>query len=186
MTLLTALLDPETAALFTAAYDAATSPRRGGPRFVDPAEIARAERIVADERTTEQLALDTLAELLRLGMSADDGALLGGNSPTVHILVAADDLETGRGAGHIEGQRGAVSIGTVRRHVCASGAVPVLFDGNRPLDVGRARRLFTRRQRIALAARDGGCRFPRLRTAALLDGGPPHHRVAARRSNRCA
>lgn len=37
--------------------------------------------------------------------------------------------------------------------------MPVLFDGRRVIDVGRSSRLFTRRQRVALAARDGGCRF---------------------------
>jgi hypothetical protein len=35
MTRLSGLLDPESAAIVGAAYDAATSPRRGGPRFVD-------------------------------------------------------------------------------------------------------------------------------------------------------
>ena len=39
--------------------------------------------------------------------------------------------------------------------------MPILFDqSGEVLDVGREQRTFTRRQRIALAARDGGCRFP--------------------------
>jgi hypothetical protein len=160
MTRLNGLLDPESAAAVTAAFDAATSPRRGGPRFVDPESVARAERIVNDERTTEQLALDTFVDLLRLGTAADDGALLGSTPPAVHILVSEHDLRTGRGVGHIEGQRDAVSIETVRRNACADGAIPILFDGKRAIDVGRAKRFFTPRQRIALAARDGGCRFP--------------------------
>ena len=58
MTRLIGLLDPESAALVTDAVDAVTSPRRGGPRFVDPDAAARAEAIVRDERSTEQLALD--------------------------------------------------------------------------------------------------------------------------------
>ena len=160
MTRLNGLLDPETAARVTKAFDAATSPRRGGPRFVDPASVARAERIVADERTTEQLALDTFVELLTLGSAADDGTLLGANPPAVHILVTDHDLRSGHGVGHLEGQREAVSIETVQRHACADGVLPIRFDGKQPLDVGRAKRFFTPRQRIALAARDGGCRFP--------------------------
>lgn len=36
----------------------------------------------------------------------------------------------------------------------------MLFDGSRPLDVARSERLYTWRQRVALAARDGGCLFP--------------------------
>jgi hypothetical protein len=160
MTRLSGLLDPESAAIVTAAYDAATSPRRGGPRFVDPDSIARAERIVADERTTEQLALDTLVDLLRLGSSADDGSLLGSTPPTVHILVTERDLRTGEGVGYLEGQRDAVSVHTVRRAACAGGAIPILFDGTQALDLGRTQRLFSPRHRTALAARDGGCRFP--------------------------
>jgi hypothetical protein len=38
--------------------------------------------------------------------------------------------------------------------------VPVLFEGNAPIDVGRELRLYNRRHRRALVARDGGCRFP--------------------------
>jgi hypothetical protein len=55
-----------------------------------------------------------------------------------------------------------VSIATAERHVCADGFVPILFDqdGDQVMNVGRDERLFTRRQRIGLAARDGGCRFP--------------------------
>ncbi len=50
MTRLSGLLDPESAAVVGAAFDAATSPRRGGPRFVDPeARRRRADELVADE-----------------------------------------------------------------------------------------------------------------------------------------
>ncbi|MES1170654.1 MAG: DUF222 domain-containing protein, partial [Leifsonia sp.] len=58
MTRMVGLLDPESAALVTDAVDAVTSPRRGGPRFVESDVASRAEAIVTDERTTEQLALD--------------------------------------------------------------------------------------------------------------------------------
>jgi hypothetical protein len=60
MTRLSGLLDPESAALVTDAVDAVTAPRRGGPRFVEPGAAARAEAIVRDTRSTEQLALDAL------------------------------------------------------------------------------------------------------------------------------
>ena len=53
------------------------------------------------------------------------------------------------------------AVATVERLACATGLVPIRFDDDgQPLDVGRDQRLFTVRQRIALAARDGGCRFP--------------------------
>jgi hypothetical protein len=160
MTRLSGLLDPESAATVVAAFDAATSPRRGGPRFVDAESVERAERILADERSTEQLALDTFVELVRIGTAADDGALLGRSAPAVRILVTQRDLASGTGVGHVEGRSEPVSIDTVRRNACAGGAIPILFDRGQVLDVGRSKRLFTARQRAALAARDGGCRFP--------------------------
>lgn len=160
MTRLSGLLDPESAAAVVATFDAATSPRRGGPRFVDEHEAARAERLVADERTTEQIALDVFVELVRLGTLADDGALLGCSTPTVRILVTTRELDAGRGAGYLEGQRDPVSLDTVRRRACAEGAIPILFDGRQPIDLGRTERLFTARQKTAIAARDGGCIFP--------------------------
>jgi hypothetical protein len=160
MTRLTGLLDPESAALVTAAVDAATSPRRGGPRFVDPAAAVAAERLIEDPRTTEQLALDALVELIRLGTAVDDTVLLG-SGRTVSLHVSATDLERGRGIARIEGQSAPISIETAERHVCEAGVTPILFDSDgQVINVGRQQRHFTRRQRQGLAARDGGCRFP--------------------------
>jgi hypothetical protein len=44
---------------------------------------------------------------------------------------------------------------------CAGATQTIRIDGNgSPLDVGREHRLYTKQQRTALAARDGGCMFP--------------------------
>jgi len=160
MTRLAGLLDPESAALVTSAFDAATSPRRGGPRFVDPLARDRAEELLRDARSTEQIAIDGLVELIRLGGAADSTAIIGGRRPAVRVLVTDHDLRTRRGLARIEGQTEAVSIQTAERQICEAGTVPVLFDGKRVIDVGRELRLYSERQRIGLAARDGGCRFP--------------------------
>lgn len=159
MTRLTGLLDPESAALVTSAFDQVTSPRRGGPRFVDPADQARARAVVDDPRTTEQLLVDAFVELVRIAGAADPGRVFGQHRPAVTVHVERADFEAGQGVAHLEGQTSAVSVATARRLACAEGAVPVLFDEGRVLDVGRTQRLFTERQRIALAARDGGCRW---------------------------
>lgn len=165
MTRLTALLDPESAAVVVPILDAATSPRRGGPRFVDPDAARRADDIVRDERTTEQLALDVFVDLLRMGARVDVGALLGDRKPAVRILVTQADLDRRSGAAYFEGQTDAVSLATAERFICAGGAVPLLFDGDgRVLNLGREQRLFSEKQRLALAARDGGC---------LMCGRPP-------------
>lgn len=161
MTRITGLLDPESAAIITGAVDAITAPRRGGPRFVDPTQSARAAAIENDSRTTPQLALDGLVELIRVGTLADRGRILGARRVGVRVHVAERDLRRGAGAARIEGQTDPVSIATAERIACESGVLPIAvgFDGQ-PLDVGRTQRTFTGRQRIALAARDGGCRFP--------------------------
>jgi len=161
MTRIAGLLDPESAAVIVAAYDGATSPRRGGPRFVDPDAATRADAIVADERTTEQLAVDTLVELVRLGTATAPDHLLGAKKPAVRIVVAERDLRTRVGSGRIQGQTQPISIDTIERVICEVGMIPVAFDSDgQVINVGRSQRTFTPRQRIGLEVRDGGCRFP--------------------------
>jgi hypothetical protein len=161
-TRISGILDPESAARLTAAIDAATSPRRGGPRFLDPASRDRAERLLADPRTIPQLALDALVGLVELGAAGDSAHIIGTHKPTVRLHVTVADLDRRAGAGQFEGQTASVSLGTAERHLCSDGLVPILFDrdGQQVMNVGRAERLFTPRQRVGLAARDGGCRFP--------------------------
>ena len=156
------ILDPESAAHLVAAIDAATSPRRGGPRFVDPGAKDRARRLMDDPRTTPQIALDALVDLVKLGVASDSAHIVGAHKPTVRVHVTARDLDRRAGTAQFEGQTASVSLATAERHLCADGFVPILFDkgGEQLMNVGRDERLFTNRQRIGLAARDGGCRFP--------------------------
>ena len=160
MTRIIWLLDPESAAIVTEVYDRATSPRRGGPRFVDPEQRAAASRISDDLRSTEQLASDSFTELLRQSGAVDRGVLLGSGTPAVRVLVSATALEARRGHGVLESGE-SVSIATVERLVCSDGVLPVILDGSgQALDLGREQRLYNRRQRLALAVRDGGCMWP--------------------------
>lgn len=158
MTRLFGLLDPESAALVSDAMDAVTSPRRGGPRFVDPDAAARADAIVQDERTTEQLALDALVEMVRIAASADDGRVFGTRRPSVRVHVTAADLARGAGAAHLEGQTAAVSVATVERIACGDGFLAIEFDGGgNALRLGRSRRTFSEAQKTPLAGIWGGC-----------------------------
>ncbi len=154
-------LDPEGAALIDDVYDKITSPRRGGPRFIAESERARADAIERDERTTDQLASDSLLELVQLALDTDPTTIVGMNRPAVRILVAAKDLQAGCGRGWIEGQDVPVSVPTVERHVCIAGSDTIAFDDRmQPANLGRSARYFNRAQRRLLAARDGGCRWP--------------------------
>jgi len=160
MTRIVWLLDPESAAIVTEVYDRATSPRRGGPRFVDPEQRAAASELRDDPRTTEQVASDSFTELLRQSASLDPRVLMKGGEPAVRVLVTAAALESGAGHGVLESGE-SVSIATVERLACAAGVLPIILDATgQVLDFGREQRLYTRNQRRALAVRDGGCMWP--------------------------
>jgi hypothetical protein len=69
--------------------------------------------------------------------------------------------------GHLEDGGDALAGSVIDRAMCAVGSVEVTVDscGN-PLDVGKAQRLFTTKQKVALAVRDGGCLWPACRVPA--------------------
>ncbi len=160
MTRATWVLDPESAAVVTDLYDRATSPRRGGPTFLSPHDAELVERMRANDRTPEQYASDTFLDLLRAGADADSRALLSSGAPSIRVVVTASDLRAGTGSAHVEGQPDPISLPTAQRLICAGTQAPVLLASTgQPLDVGRSHRLFTARQRVALAVRDGGCRW---------------------------
>ncbi len=155
------VLDPETFAVVSEVYDRITSPRRGGPQFVDADDLERSQLVADDSRTTEQLASDAFTDLLRVGVAADNSLVLGDGPVGVRMIVAARALATREGAAWFEGSDAAVSVATAERIACATGTVAITIDSDgQPLALGRERRLFSRAQRIALAARDGGCRWP--------------------------
>jgi hypothetical protein len=67
-----------------------------------------------------------------------------------------------------------MSAGQARRLACEAGIIPVVLDSKSvPLDMGRAARLFTKAQRIALGLRDGGCTARGCETSA--SGCHAHH-----------
>jgi hypothetical protein len=67
-----------------------------------------------------------------------------------------------------------MSAGQARRLACEAGIIPVVLDAkSQPLDLGRAARLFTKAQRIALGLRDGGCTARGCETTA--SGCHAHH-----------
>lgn len=151
-------LDPLEGSVLAEIYDRATSPKRGGPRFVSEKE--HAEQIADDPRTVDQLASDTMLGLLTAGAEVNPSALLGKGAPAVRVTITEAQLRARTGSGRLQGGHLAVSIGAVERIACTQGVVAVVFDEHgQPLDVGREQRLFTPRQRIALAVRDGGCRW---------------------------
>jgi len=153
--------DPLSAGVIDEVYDRATSPRRGGVRFVDAEMAERAARIADDPCTVEQLASDAFTELLRQAATLDTDALVGSGTPTVRVIVPAAALEARVGHGIIEGSGETLGVRTVETLACATGVQPITLDpSGRVLDFGREERLYSRHQRIALSVRDGGCMWP--------------------------
>lgn len=120
------------------AYDQLLSPRLGGSRFVETGKKAWADALVSDPRSTERIAAESLAELIRLGADADPGRIYGGNKPAVRIVVHRATLDTGHGFGAIEGRPESISRERVEHELCQNGFIPIEFsvDGQ-ALNVGR-------------------------------------------------
>lgn len=155
------LLDAEGGRLVASAVDAVLAPRRGGPRFVDPGEQARRDAVMDDTRTNEQLTADAVVEMVRIAGDADEGRVFGLQRPAVRVVVTEEVLRTRRGAAILEGHDDSVSLATAERHLCDAGSVPIVLDDDgQCVNVGRRSRLFTPKQRIGLAVRDGGCLWP--------------------------
>ena len=159
--------DDEMALWVRSMLDAGLRPRRGGPRFVSDEERATAEALAEDPRTNEQLEYDLLMDVLRAGSLANASEVFGARQPGVRMVVVKDAVgprdALGRllATGHAEDGGESLPGSVIERTVCSVGSVDVTVDscGN-PLDVGREQRLYSSRQRIALAVRDGGCLWP--------------------------
>jgi len=158
------VFDDEMGPWVRSVLDAALRPRRGGPRFMTDAERAQSEALVGDERTNEQLSYDVLVDVLRAGALATAKDVFGAREPGVRLIVtdAPRDAVGRHGAtGIVEDGGSALPGSVVDRAQCTGGRIRIEADAaGAPLAVGRDERLFTRAQRIALAARDGGCLWP--------------------------
>ncbi|KQZ07908.1 hypothetical protein ASD19_11815 [Microbacterium sp. Root53] len=148
--------DDEGAAWVQSLIAAGLRPRLGGPRFVDSEEAAKAQSLVEDPRSNEQLQYDLLMDALRAGALADAEQVFGARQPGVRLVSVLEDSKPG--PGHTEDGGHSLPAPAIEQAICNTGYTPVTVDacGN-PLDVGREQRLFTPKQRIALAVRDGGC-----------------------------
>ena len=73
---------------------------------------------------------------------------------TVVVRIDLDALKSGVGVAQIDGIDQPVSAATARRMAADAELIPVVLGGESvPLDLGRASRLFTRAQRLALQQR---------------------------------
>ena len=148
MMLIQARLDPPAAAPVIAWLDAQVKEAFRRRRDGDPRD--------ADARTVGQIRADALVGLARHGMSCDEPT--SGVSTTVVVRIGLSELRAGTGLGDSDNLAGPVSAGTLRAMAADAEIIPMVLGADSEiLNVGRARRLFTRAQRLALVERDGGC-----------------------------
>lgn len=109
-----------------------------------------------DQRTVKQMRLDALAELCAHALGC--GVVATGVTTTVVVRMTLEQLESGLGAASVDGFDTPIPAGAVRRMAADAQVIPcVLGGGSEILDWGRAKRLFTPAQKLALVERDGGC-----------------------------
>ncbi|QIM16880.1 DUF222 domain-containing protein [Leucobacter insecticola] len=152
------VFDDLSAAWVRSAFDAAMRPRRGGPRFVDPAERAKAQDLMNDPRTNDQLAFDLFLDVMRAGTLADAETVFGVRQPGVRLVRILPEATAS--AAFTEDDTQVIPAWVASQQACTVGTLTVTTDhiGN-PLNLGRRSRLYTSQQRVALAIRDGGCRW---------------------------
>ncbi len=137
--------------MLRSALDAIAAPRR---RHLTP-EQERDQ----DELTYPQRMGRAFAHLIER-LPIDKLPTTGGTPAVITVNIDLDDLKKQVGAATLTtGTR--ISSGELRRLACNHGILPMVFNGTAlPLDMGRAKRLFTPAQRIAIANRDLGCITP--------------------------
>lgn len=154
-------LDPETAAPIKAAVEGMVT---GMIRRRDQAARTAGPD---DARSVRQMQADALADLCRHALGCT--TIPTGPTTTVVVRMSLAELEAGTGVGEIDGVARPVSAAMVRRMAADAQIIPCVLGGESEiLDWGRAKRLFTPAQKLALVERDGGCAFC---------GAPPHMTV---------
>ncbi|WP_167041691.1 HNH endonuclease signature motif containing protein [Salinibacterium sp. ZJ454] len=125
------------------------------PRFLNPEE-ADASDPATDPRTAAQRNADILLGLLRVGAAADPNRPR--SRPVVVATVTLQELADGVGVGYLDDVDEPVSAATIDQLVCTGDLrLMVLGKQGEALWLSKPTRLFTDRQKLALAVRDGGC-----------------------------
>jgi Domain of unknown function (DUF222)/HNH endonuclease len=140
--------------MLMANLDASASPRRDHLR--PDAKTAEADERVPSAERLGRAFCDLVEKIdAKGGVCVGDGA-----NATIVVTIDEKDLRDGLGAATLA-SGDEVTAGEARRLACSADILPMVLGGrSTPLDLGKAKRLFSKGQRLALAARDGGCVFP--------------------------
>jgi hypothetical protein len=139
-------LDPVTAAPIVSWVDSQVRAQLAAERNVD--ESAR--------RNEGQIRADVFSTMALHALGCEDPAF--GTKTVMVVQVDRASIETGVGVAVCHGLSGPISVAALRQLAVDAAVMPAVMGGSSlPLDLGRARRLYTPAQRIAIALRDEGC-----------------------------
>ena len=133
--------------------------------------IAILRAIATQQRKTSLLAgidvsrtqanADALGTVFAHYASCGQAPRHGADRPRLLVTVDFDTLARRLGTATLANTGAKLTAAQARRLACDAHILPVVLDGRSvPLDVGRARRLFTGHLGALLIARDRGCAFP--------------------------
>ena len=143
------VMPPLTAGLVNAGIDAIVGEELRAAR--DDSAIAD-----SDTRTLPQRRADAAERIFRHAVTCT--AREGLPVATMVVRVSLADLRSGRGIASIDGVTEPISAAAARLLAADAGVIPAVLGGRSEiLDMGRAQRLFSRSQRLALIERDDGC-----------------------------
>lgn len=112
-----------------------------------------------DSRTAAQRRADALVEIANQTLAHGELPTVAGHRPAINVSIGIESLQKLPGTPGAElDWAGQITAEAARRLGCdATIRRVVLGPDSQPLNVGRAKRLVTPAQRIALATRDKGC-----------------------------
>jgi hypothetical protein len=159
--------------MFKKALDALAAPRRRSARDGETPAAGEhgpaASPVLNPDGDHSGTEIGLLSHQQRLGraliellehLPTDRLPQVGGTNATVVLTMDLVTLQGGL-AGAVLDTGTEVSAGQARRLACNAQLVPMVLGADSViLDVGLAKRLFDRYQRLALAQRDGGCVWP--------------------------
>ncbi|WP_062516249.1 HNH endonuclease signature motif containing protein [Demequina gelatinilytica] len=153
---ITARLDPASAAPVRAWLEAQVTDEYRRRRSQDPAMV--------DRRPRWQIMADAFSMLFSHGLDCDRPTSGVKTTVVVRLPIEALREELGSRAslalGDCDQAISSLTAGTLRRMAVDAEILPAVLGGaSEVLDLGRQVRLFTRRQRLAIIERDGGCAF---------------------------
>jgi hypothetical protein len=115
---------------------------------------------IPDQRTAPQRRHDAVIDLCHRVLRSGGLPDAGGVPATLLVTVTLDQLQTRRGVVST-GHGALLNVDTALRLAAEANIVPVVLDDTGGvLAYGLTRRVASAGQRLALAARDGGCSFP--------------------------